>query len=335
MDDRTAHVGETIRCRICGQDAACNRGELNYYVGFCWPVFDCAACGCLFTLHDLSVYDVLYKETGSCYNRYIGLSEAAKALFDRGDLAQLKAELSQSSKYRFIIEQIAQEPAEARLLEIGCSRGHLTSYFIIAKRHVTGVDVSPKAVAEAKASFGDHFVLPDDPSIEGNAPYDVIYHVGTIGCVADPIGMTRKLLGMLKPGGRLFFNSPNRDSCVLRDQLWLDSTPPPDLVTMYRPGFWGQHFGHVAEVCEQVEHESPQQSFIIGLQKLAGRRWRKPVPISLNESNLPSAPPPAWSDMLWRNIARVVRRTGPLIGIYRLVPPRPTEFGLFVKMRKK
>jgi SAM-dependent methyltransferase len=327
-------VAETTRCRICGQNVAGRRGELNYYTGFCWPVFDCSACGCLFTLHDESVYDVLYRETGSCYNRYIGLSGAAKALFDRGDLAKLKAELSETSKYRFIIEQVAQEPPEARVLEIGCSRGHLSSYFILEKRHIIGVDVSPKAVAEAKVSFGDHFVLSDDPSIEDNAPYDVIYHVGTIGCVADPIGMTRKLLGMLKPGGRLLFNAPNRDSCALQDQLWLHSTPPPDLVTMYRPGFWRLQFGHVAEVCEQIEYETPQQSFIIGLQKLAGRKWRQPVPMSLNESHRQSTPPLAWSDMLWRNIARVVRKIGPSI-IYRLAPAQPAEFGLFVKMRKR
>ena len=43
-------------------------------------------------------------------------------------------------------------------------------------------------------------------------PYDVIYHVGLIGCVADPIAFTRRLLAMLKPGGTLLFNAPNRDA---------------------------------------------------------------------------------------------------------------------------
>ena len=31
---------------------------------------------------------------------------------------------------------------------------------------------------------------PEDPSVETQAPYDVLFHVGTIGCVSDPLGIT-------------------------------------------------------------------------------------------------------------------------------------------------
>jgi SAM-dependent methyltransferase len=330
-----ASHGGYSQCRICGSAAIIKRGDVEFYFGYSWPIYDCTKCGCRFTRHDASAYDLLYAESDSCYNRYIEQAESAKKLFDRGDLIGLKAELSKSAKYRFIIEQIDHEPGQARLLEIGCSRGHLTSYFLLKKCSVIGVDVSPTALGAATAAFGDHFMIAGDSRIERGAPYDLIYHVGTIGCVADPIGITRQLLGLLGSGGQLLFNAPNRDACSLQDQLWFDSAPPPDLVTMYRPGFWRTYFGQLAKVEESIEHESPIRNALIGLWTLAGRRWRRPLPIALKNSKELSSPAPIKTDRLWNNLERVVRRIGPSTGLLALAPVRPQEYGLFVKMRKR
>ena len=208
-----------LRCRICGSNSIDSRGTVDFYFDYNWPIYDCEDCGCRFTSHDGSTYDLLYSERSSCYSRYSVQAEVCKILFDRGDRAGLRAELSKGSKYRFIIEQIDCEPSDARILEIGSSQGHLTSYFILTGRRITGVDVSPRAVAAASAAFGNHFVRAGDPSIVARAPYDVIFHVGTIGCVADPIGMTRHCLELLKSGGRLLFNAPNRDGCLLAGSI--------------------------------------------------------------------------------------------------------------------
>src|SRR5229473_677806 len=161
-------------CRICGSEKIIKRGEVEFYFGYAWPIYDCHDCGCRFTRHESSTYDLLYSERSSCYSRYRDQAETCKTLFDRGDLAGLKAELSQGSKYRFIIEQIDRDPADAGILDIGSSRGHLTSYFILAGRKITGVDISQQAVAAASAAFGAHFVEVGDPRINAQAPYDVI-----------------------------------------------------------------------------------------------------------------------------------------------------------------
>jgi hypothetical protein len=163
----------------------------------------------------------------------------------------------------------------------------------------------------------------------------VIYHVGTIGCVGDPVSMTSHLLNMLRRGGRLLFNAPNRDACALPGQLWFDSAPPPDVVTMYPPGFWRSHFGRRSKVEETIEYEPPIRNALIGLRILTRRRWRKPVPIALEYSNRSSAPVPLPGDEMWNNFERVVRRVGPWTGLLALVPPRPSEYGLFVEMKKK
>jgi SAM-dependent methyltransferase len=247
----------------------------------------------------------------------------------------LRAALSEGSKYRFIIDEVDRTPAGIRILEIGSSRGHLTSYFILTGRDIIGVDISPEAIATAKADFGDRFVLAGDPSIETRAPYDVIFHVGTIGCVADPIGMTRQWLGLLKPGGRLLFNAPNREGCLLRDQLWFESAPPPDVVTLFPPGLWRARLSDVAVVSEKIEFCSPEHSLLILLRKLAGRKWRKPMPLALRDSERWSAPVPTFGDAVWRKLERVVRKAAQWTGLDRLAPLHPSEYGLFVQMVKK
>ena len=308
------------RCRVCGSSNIFKRGEVEFYFGYAWPIYDCDDCGCRFTLHDNLAYDLLYSEQSSCYSRYTGQAETCKRLFDRNDLAGLRAALSVGSKYRFIIDVIDREPAKARILEIGSSRGHLTSYFILAGRKIAGVDTSPTAIATAKANFGDYFMQAGDPVIEARAPYDVIFHVGTIGCVADPVGLTRQWLDLLKPGGQLLFNAPNRDGCTSQDQLWFEFAPPPDVVTLFPAGFWRHRFSYAALISERIEFSSPEQNLLIALRKLANRKWRKPVPLALKDSQRWSAPAPTPGDAFWENLERVVRKAARWTRLSRFRP---------------
>jgi SAM-dependent methyltransferase len=246
--------------------------------------------------------------------------------------------LCATTKYKFVIESIERHPTDAKILEIGCSRGYLTSYFILAGYNVTGVDISAEAVAGAQESFGDFFLTADSPAVADRAPYDVIYHVGTIGCVGDPLKLTRQLLGMLKPGGELIFNAPNADSCWLKDQLWIDAAPPPDLVTLFRPGFWSQQFAGVATVKEEIEPCPPERSFGIGVSKLFGRKWRRPEPLlleaSLNDFKMARRGSAVIGDRLWPIFERSAVKAGRLTRTLALAPTQPSPFGLLIRMTK-
>jgi SAM-dependent methyltransferase len=270
---------------------------------------------------------------------YRVVAERCKRHFEKGDLAGLRTDLCETTKYRFVIEAVEQIGRGTRLLEIGCARGHLSSYFILAGYPFTGVDLSKEAVNCANKSFGNHFVEVGSATIEANAPYDVIYHTGTIGCVGDPIGLTESLLGLLKPGGRLVFNAPNADRCYLRGQLWLDEAPPPDVVTLFRSGFWRRQFSDRAEVNETVEIERPGRSTAIGLQKLCRRRWHAPARRVLESSGRTgsngTASQNGVGDRLWRLFERGVVKVGIVTRLSKLLPSQPTPFGLFVTMTKK
>jgi SAM-dependent methyltransferase len=324
-----------VLCRVCGSKRASEIADVEFFVDYAWPIYDCFACGCRFTFHDNAAYEVLHSERSSCYHRYSLQLDQCKTFFERGDVNGLRAALVESSKYRFIIEKIDEEPVNARLLEIGSARGHVTSYFILTGRRIIGVDISPTSVESAKQAFGDHFCVAGDPMIEAQAPYDIIFHVGTIGCLEDPIGTTRNLLRLLKPGGQLLFNAPNREGLAMRGQLWVEGAPPPDVVTMFPPKFWRQRFADEAEVSETIEIGEPMRNLVIGLSNLAGRKWRQPVAVALSDGERPAAPPPRWGDWLWRTGERALRKIGPRIGLLRFAPAYPAEFGLFVHMKKR
>ena len=332
------------KCRICGSDNIKTAGLVEYYSGFAWPIADCGECHARFTKHDETIYDAMHSEAGSVYNVYRGLLDESTKAFKERDINALKQILSRASKYKFIIDEVKRGPNSARLLEIGCSRGYLTSYFILSGYEVTGVDISDSAVESARRAFGTHFVFEGDRSIEDGAPYDVIYHVGTIGCVRDPLGLTRRLLCLLKPGGCLLFNSPNLESCWLAGQLWIDAAPPPDLVSIFPPGFWMKHFAREAQVEEQVENCQHDKALAIGISQLFGRRWKRPVPIPLDQSrdryvtrnggNQMNGQRRIFRDDAWQVFEKSVMRLGKKTGLSRLAPARPADFGIFVKMTR-
>jgi len=328
-----------MKCRICGSPNANTIGEVEYYSGFAWPISDCPDCRCRFTRHDDTVYEYLHSTAGSTYGTYREIADKCKRSFREKDLSGLKRELSPVSKYKFIIESIERlQQKSSRLLEVGCSRGYLTSYFILAGFQITANDVSAEAVASAREAFGDYFFAVDSTAIEDRSPYDVIYHVGTIGCVGAPLEFTKRLLTMLKPGGRLLFNAPNADSCCLKGQLWIDASPPPDVVTLFRPGFWKRFLGDVADVVEEIETEPPERSLAIIFRKLA-RRWRAPVPVALEESfnDFKGARTQGrkLGDKVWDMVERGTVKVGKYTRSSCLAPRQPSPFGLFVTMTKR
>jgi hypothetical protein len=131
------------------------------------------------------------------------------------------------------------------------------------------------------------------------------------------------------------FNAPNRAARHLAGQVWIDSAPPPDLVTLFPPGFWARQFSDAADVTEEVETLPPNRALPIGLQQLFGRRWHEPEARDIYQSNGNGH---FWVQDFgpaWRLFERICLKAGRVSGLSRLAPARPTDFGLFVTMKHK
>ena len=319
----------TPACRVCRSSKVKVAGTVEYLAGFRCTIVDCDACGCRASHEAASVHASLHVTPAiSYYASYLALFDECRALFARGDRAALERLLRQQPKYRFVLDRLAALPPGPSVLEWGCSRGYLTAASLLGGQQAIGVDVSADAVGAAREAFGDHFVTVDAPRIEASAPFDAIYHVGLIGCVPDPIGLTRRLLSMLKPGGTLFFNAPNRGALSQRGQLWLDSAPPPEVITLFPERFWRANFEGASATVVATAAAAPE-STVKTLQRWLGPGWQPPVPQASD-----SASGHHWTqprpNVLWRAIeaaaAKVSATTGLRLGNW------PDPFGLYVVM---
>ena len=316
-------------CRVCGSPRLSHLGAVEYLEGYRAQVHDCAECGCRLTPHDSAVHQRFHREPAlSYYQNYPAVAARCRELFAAGDRDGLRRQLSVEAKNRFIIEQLAAIPVSANILEIGCSRGYLTSLFVLEHRRILGVDVSADAIDAAREAFGPHFATAGDAEIDARSPYDVIYHVGLIGCVADPIGFTRGLLRQLRPGGLLLFNAPNRAALRWADQLWIDSAPPPDLVTLFPERFWTQFFGGQADVRVEVATVSATESMSIAARQAFGVKWQPPDPQPFSVRGHHWSQPGGMRVLT----ARAVAKAATLVGAATLAVPRPAEFGMFVTL---
>jgi len=104
-------------------------------------------------------------------------------------------------------------PAPGRLLDFGCGAGSLLRQLHRRGWHVTGMDLSPRAVRHVREELGFD-------AIEGTLPhphlapasFDAITMIEALEHVHDPLGVLRAARDLLTPGGTLAITVPNLDS---------------------------------------------------------------------------------------------------------------------------
>jgi len=318
-------------CRVCHSTATTVAGVVEYLAGFRCTIVDCDECGCRTSAETADVHAELHVTPAiSYYATYRALFDECRTLFAAGDRAGIDRLLRQQRKYAFVLDRLSGLADGANVLEWGCSRGYLAAAALLSGKRVLGVDVAPAAVAAASDAFGDHFVTDDSRRIAAAAPFDAIWHVGVIGCVPDPLGLTVRLLSLLKPGGTLFFNAPNRDALHQRRQLWLDSAPPPEVITLFPHGFWRNRIAGAA-VSEVSEMVSAAESTVKTLRRWFGPQWRRPSPHSRAAEVGYRWEQPSPS-LAWRSIDAVAAKLSAVSGIG--LGSWPEEFGLYVAITK-
>lgn len=120
----------------------------------------------------------------------------------------------------------------ARLLDVGFGTGAFLDFAQKAGWQVAGVDPDPKTVEAAlEKGFdvrqGDIFSYPEQGEI-----FDAITLSHVIEHVHDPLGVICEAYRLLKPGGRLWLETPNIDSFghLRSGRHWRGLEPPRHLV---------------------------------------------------------------------------------------------------------
>jgi SAM-dependent methyltransferase len=318
-------------CRVCKKESVKSVGVYAPYVEYQFEVYDCMNCGCRFVRRDALVYDSLHSNPNTSYSAQSVIASKVKQYVDRKDPEKLRRFLSKNKRqFKFVIDSIRKDARkDSSILEVGCSRGYLTAYFLMMGNNSVGIDISSTAIERAKADFGDHFKLVrDDDSLKGLGKYDVIFHIGTIGCVEDPIRLTNDLIDILKPGGTLLFNVPNLAAVQEMNAIWTNTAPPPDVVTLFKASFWEKFFSDKVDLeisYEPYDHKS-------NLAKHIGRKLNRPY-LRQSTASINDYSKPKTRKTLAGRAAGVSFSYANYLTRFFL-PRYSSEYGMYVRMKK-
>lgn len=310
-------------CRVCGGTALRRLATIRPYVDFSTAIDACDDCGAYLAPRDARVYESLHATGASSYGAHERFAARVHAAFVAGALGSIDRLVLRNPKHRFVLAP-ARAGQRLRILELGCSRGALGAWCLLHGHDYVGMDISRSAVAAARRRFGPHFVTDLDDI--GAEPFDLILHVGTIGCVEAPAALTTALLARLAPGGRLRFNAPNVAAARAFGDPWVSTTPPPDLVTLFEAGYWSSRFGASARVRVRCLAENT----MVALDKWLRRR-RTGTSLPAAHAALLPAGEPATAATAPTGTIRLLR--GLLARTPPLLPWIPAEFGQLVELR--
>ena len=236
-----------MTCNICGSLELEKIHTFKPYQDKSWTfeLYDCLICETRFALRDntVSYHEEIHASKDSSYQTHYLMAENVKMLLNSNLPKCQKLLTRKSQAIQDLFKYIDKQKKEINILEIGCSTGYVTA-FLQQKGYTNtlGIDISKTAIDYAKAKFGDFYALQAD-----NKKYDVIFHIGLIGCVDNPKEFLHFYLNYLQDDGVMFFNAPNVQSIHETKELWV-STPPPDLIYLFKKDGLAQMIGKLYHV---------------------------------------------------------------------------------------
>ncbi len=103
-------------------------------------------------------------------------------------------------------------PENARVLDVGCSTGNFGATLIQERGcHVTGIDLNPADVEEARAHLSEAFVMDIDEigAVESLGKFDVIIFADVLEHLVDPRATLREVRQCLTDHGKVIYSIPN------------------------------------------------------------------------------------------------------------------------------
>ncbi len=156
-----------------------------------------------------------------------------KALFDRkfraADPWQYGSRVDESERLTAILNAVADTCNPRQIIELGCAEGVLSRALIdrFPDAFLQGVDISPRAIARAKANVPaarSSFEVADVRNWSPSQPSspadliiacDVLYYLGSKATVRE---LTERLAGWLEPGGTVVFGHAYDRARVLHSE---------------------------------------------------------------------------------------------------------------------
>lgn len=147
--------------------------------------------------------------------------------------------LAKRNDFRFrFLDQPRRPGSSRRLLDVGCGAGTFLAQAREAGWEGFGVDFDPVAVEAARALGLDVVLGGLDAVASRTGFFDAVTMSHVLEHVYDPVESLRKICNVLRPGGRLYIETPNVDALGHRiyGANWRGLEAPRHLVLFNRPG---------------------------------------------------------------------------------------------------
>lgn len=101
-----------------------------------------------------------------------------------------------------LINLLSPKPGE-RILDLGCGTGHLTAKIASLRADVTGIDLDPGMISQARRNYPDlPFDVGDARHFHTDKPFDAVFSNAMLHWVTEPASAAACIGRALKPGGR-------------------------------------------------------------------------------------------------------------------------------------
>ena len=105
-----------------------------------------------------------------------------------------------------------------KVLDVGCGGGILAESMAVAGAQAKGIDLSEKALKvadlhslESGVQVQYEYISAEDLAKKEAGQYDVVTCMGMLEHVPDPLSIIKSCATLVKPGGKVFFSTLNRN----------------------------------------------------------------------------------------------------------------------------
>ena len=150
-------------------------------------------------------------------------AERDRALFDRIASGYARKDLSPAAQLarRQRLDQTLlhlPRPKGLDMLEVGCGAGFAADYLEGRYKSYLGVDYSAELIRFAKQENrrkGAEFICMDVEALTSERQFDTIFMIGVLHHLEKPLEVMQQLRRLLRPGGVLVVNEPQRGNPVV------------------------------------------------------------------------------------------------------------------------
>ena len=225
-------INSTTTCLLCGGNSELKlEGYPGYQEPMTFEIFHCKSCNTSFSLPRLvdtkEIYDSIYANgiNVPSYSRYWIYAESVKKKTKPFDYLARSEHVYWG--VRESLSKVIKNKHDSKILEVGSGLGYLTFSLNKAGYNATGIDISEKAVDQARENYGNLYVCADiyKYANEKANSYDLVILTELIEHVEDPLGFMEVVMNLLKPGGKVILTTPNK-TIFPNEIIWLTELPP-------------------------------------------------------------------------------------------------------------